>query len=74
MWRNMLFDTKIKPLQLVIIVYSNLAEEYGFLFGNVDVGYADGERVAFWNSHHSLGRQMTEHFIKYIYWDIEGYA
>jgi hypothetical protein len=70
----MLFDAQIKTLPLAITVYSNQAEEIGFHFGTVDVSHVDGEQVAFWNNRLSLGRQMTEHFMKYINWDINGKA
>ena len=55
-------------------VYSNQPEEFGFNFFAGVISLVDRERVAFWNSHHSLGRQMTEHFMKYINWDIDGNA
>jgi hypothetical protein len=41
-------------------MYSNQAEELGFNFFTVDVSHVDGEQVAFWNSHHSFGKQMME--------------
>ena len=56
----MLFGTEIKSLQPAILIYSNQDGESGFIFSTVDVSHVDGERVAFWNSRHSLGRQMTE--------------
>jgi hypothetical protein len=64
MWWNKLFGVKIKPRQLSIIVYSNQPEECGFISFTVGISHVDGEQVTFWNSHHSLGRQMTEHYMK----------
>jgi hypothetical protein len=69
-----LFGAQIKPLQLVIIIYSNEAEKFGLHFFTVVVSSVDGEQVAFSNRHHSLGRQMTEHFMKYIHCDSNGTA
>jgi hypothetical protein len=71
-WWNKLFGAQIKPLKLVIIIYSNQPEEFGSIFFIVDVNYVDGEQVAFWNSHHSFERQMTEHSMKYINLHIDG--
>ena len=72
LWWNMLFGAQIKPLQLVIIIYSIEAEKFGLHFFTLVVSRVDGDQVAFWNSHHSLGRQMMEHFMTYIHSDING--
>jgi len=61
-------------MQLVFIIYSNQAEEFDPLFLSLGVSRVGGEQVAFWNSHQSLGRQMTERFMKYIHWDFYGKA
>jgi superoxide dismutase len=73
-WWNKLFGDQIKPLQPVIIIYSNQPEEFGSVFFIAGVDYVDGEQVAFWNSYHSSGRQMMEHFMKYVNWNIVGDA
>jgi hypothetical protein len=70
-WWNKLFGAQIKPLQLVIIIYSNRPEEFGSIFFTVNIYYVDGEHVAFWNSHCWFGRQMAERFMKYINWHID---
>jgi hypothetical protein len=50
------------------------AEEFDPSFLTVDISHVDGEQVAFWNSRLSLGRQITERFMKHIHWDIDGKA
>ena len=46
---------RIKLLQLAIQIYSNQAEYFGFSVFSVVISRVDGERVAYWNSHQSLG-------------------
>ena len=43
----MLFGAQIKPLQLVIIIYSNQAEEFDSTVFIVDISHVDGDQVAF---------------------------
>jgi hypothetical protein len=69
---NTFYGAQIKPLQHTILIYSNQAEEFGFNFFTVNVSHIDGEHVAFWNSHHSFGRQMTERFMEYLNWENDG--
>jgi phage-related protein len=70
----MLFDAKMQPLQLIIIIFSNQAEIFDSPFLTVDISHVDGEHLAFLNSHQSLGRQMVDRVVKYIHWDIDGKA
>ena len=74
LWWNKLFGAQIKPLQLVIIIYSVEAEKFGLHFFTLVVSRVNGEQVAFSNNHHSLGREMTEHFMKYVHTHIKGNA
>ena len=41
------FCAQIKPLQLVIIIYSNQAEEFDSTVFIVDISHVDGDQVAF---------------------------
>ena len=57
---RVLLGAQIKPVQLVIIIYSNQAEEFDSIFLTVDISHVDGERVAFWNSHQSNDGTLYE--------------
>jgi len=44
---RMFFCAQIKPMQLVIIIYSNQAEEFDSTVFIVDISHVDGDQVAF---------------------------
>ena len=44
---RMLFGVQIKSLELVIIIYSNQAEEFDSTVFIVDISYVDGDKVAY---------------------------
>ena len=39
-------------------------------FFNLDISQVAVEHVEYWKMHHSLVRQITEYFKKFIHWDI----
>jgi hypothetical protein len=69
-WQNILFEDQIKPLQILILIYPTKPKMFSFTFFILDINRVCGKEVAFWNNRHHFGRQIADHFMKYIHSDI----